>query len=231
MRISLSLALAAAVLASAALFARAQSIGISSAFHARSSGPVWESLPGDAVFWDQVPENVRQREKVEKRSLASNEVARVEGEFQLDIHMPDPTGLTEKKPSEVVCRFTRKDGGKWSFKPSPDAVEERSSLGAAQGAAFGDTGKGTPLEPKQRAVVRLRGKGRLEKDGKTVSSDVPFNLVVGSRTRDPETGKYLGGYGEVHEGLEVKLVIPETFPLPDGTKGLTIVFANATARD
>jgi len=226
----------AATLAPPARTALAQEeLGITVGLRAKAGGgPVYEVLRGASVFFDNVPEAVRAREKCEQESLSSDEVAKVTGAFKLDLDAPDFTGMSAPKPPEVSCSFTRKDGGEWRLFPMRDSVWKRGhirSSNAKQIFAFGPTNLGTPLEPKQRTVFRLKGKCRLEKDGKNLTLEAPFELVVGGKTRDRETGKYMGGYEVQHEGLEVKVLIPETFEVPGHGRGLSIVYTSALCEE
>lgn len=197
-------------------------------------GPVYEILRGSSVFFEKVPENVREREKCEKSSLSSDSVAVVTGQFILKSAGPGFGVLSTPKAPEVSCSFTRKDGGQWRFYPMQDSAWKRGNVKSSaskQLFAFGATNLGTPLEPKQRAVFRMKGKARLEKDNKNITLEAPFELVVGSKTRDRETGKYAGEYDALHEGYEVKLLIPETFEIPGHGSGLSIVFTSALASE
>jgi hypothetical protein len=232
-------AAAALLLAPPAPSARAQGdLGIDTNFSARAGGgaPVWEVLPGESVFWADVPENIREREKCEKVSVSSNEAVKVTGELNVKYETAD-YGLfaEEKKPPEVRCWFTRKDGSKWSIWPERSAVMTRGSIRPSdpkQAYVFGPTQFGNPLEPRQRLVFRLRGKARLRKDDKEVATNVPFDLVLGSVTRDRDTGRYKVKHNEVEsEGLEGKLLVPDSYEVPGHGKGLSILFCGGTASE
>jgi hypothetical protein len=207
-------------------------------YNVTGAEPVYQVMPGESVFAKQAKAALEARENEEGSavsedaraldaggSLYSNNVERVNGE--ITVHAIDRWSEDEARQkasenvamdkAEVVGWFTTKQGQRYEFRLDKVAPSESQQRGETHFGGVGsditmhgDSGFGTPLEPKVKAAVAIFGNLTLSHEGK-VLGEFPAEVLVTSRTRGAETGKYLGEYDTTkREAEEIHLLIHTT---------------------
>jgi hypothetical protein len=126
-------------------------------------------------------------------------------------------GTTKEGDEANVKGWFQTEDGRYDFTvnrvaatPNEFPLGEKTVFGgvATDVLLNGDTGIGTPLEPKVKAGVAIWGFARIEKNGQVIAENAPVKVLVTSRTRDEKTGKYLGAYDASKNKIdEVHLII------------------------
>jgi len=191
-------------------------------FQAQGEAPVYQVLPGQAVFAEKArtaaePARAEPGEDL-SASLFSDEVRPIEGE--IFIEAIDRVGEDEavagdgNDQADVRGWFNGVDGTRYEFQlarvvPAEAGARIETHFGgvATDTVLFGDSGLGTRLLPKMKAACAIFGYGTLKRDGKELG-EVPMHIIVGTRTRAPHTGRYLGDYDTTRREVdEVHLLI------------------------
>ncbi len=177
---------------------------------ATGAGAVFQILPAAAVFRDRVPAPMRGNLPPDPTPFG-NRVARISG----TIHV-EATDRTEKLLPEapytrdsasVEAEFVTEDGAQWKVvqtRVAPRLEDGSPKLFAGVGIdeiVHGDTGRENPLMPKMKAALTMWGFADVYKDGVVVKSDALLHIMVTSRARSPEDGRY-GSYDVTAQPIE-----------------------------
>lgn len=168
---------------------------------ANGGGPVFQILPSEAVFRDQVPEAMRGDLPPDPTPFG-NRVALISGTIEIEATDRGDDPLAEPPytgdEGKVRAEFITADGARWQVIQTAVAARlDDGSLRLFAGAGMdrvvhGETGRENPLMPKMRAALTMWGRADIFKDGEQIKEDALLHIMVTSRARDPEDGHYLG---------------------------------------
>lgn len=185
---------------------------------------VYEVLPGKPALAPQAQALglAPQRFSDTEAALYSDEVQKIEGEVSIeaidrlgeDQALEHLSSDTSGDKAIVKGWFRGLDGKRYEFSldralPAQPGAPERSHFGGVgtDVTLDGDSAVGTPLSPKVRAGVAIWGVGTLKREGE-VLGQFPFETRVASRTRSPETGRYLPGFDATQKSVDqIDLII------------------------
>jgi hypothetical protein len=160
------------------------------AIYVVGEGPVIQALPGPSPFPDRIPEYLRS--VLPENVPYSNNVERLSG-GTIRLVAFDRTANDTKLSSDsmaVEIAFTDAEGAAWRIEQaalaplSSNPIAEPWFGGLVIDTLYhGDTGNGTPLEPKVDCAMCSWGWADVYKDDARVASSVLLHLMVTSDTR------------------------------------------------
>jgi len=140
-----------------------------------------------------------------------NRVAKISGAIHVEATdrtehlLPDaPFSLDS---ASVEGEFVTQDGAKWKVvqtRVAPRLKDGTPKLFAGVGIdkiVHGDTGRENPLMPKMKAALTMWGFADVYKNGALVGTDALLHIMVTSRARSPEDGRY-GSYDVTDQPIE-----------------------------
>ncbi len=167
---------------------------------ATGGGPVFQILPAPAVFRDRVPAAMRGRLPADPTPFGDR-VARISGTIRVEAtdRTEDllPNAPYTRDSGSAEAEFVTQDGAKWKVvmtRVAPRLEDGTPKLFAGVGIdkiVHGDTGKENPLMPKMKAALTMWGFADIYKNGVLVKRDALLHIMVTSRARSPQDGRYI----------------------------------------
>ena len=177
---------------------------------ATGGGPVFQILPSPAVFRDRVPAPMRSNLPKDPTPFR-NRVMRISGTIHVEAIdrtedlLPDAPYTSDS--ASVEAEFITEDGAKWKVvqtRVAPRLKDGAPKLFAGVGIdkiVHGDTGRENPLMPKMKAALTMWGFADVYKDSVLVKTDALLHIMVTSRARSLEDGRY-GSYDVTARPIE-----------------------------
>lgn len=177
---------------------------------ATGGGPVFQILPDSAVFRDSVPEALRADLPPDPTPFG-NRVVRISGTIRVEATdatedlLADSSGTRDS--AAVEAEFVTEDGARWKVVQTRVAPQEPNGsphLFAGLGidrTVHGNTGMENPLMPRMKAALSMWGYADVYQNDDLVKTDAVLHIMVTSRARSLEGGRY-GAYDVTAEPIE-----------------------------
>lgn len=200
--------------------------------------PVIQALPGPPAFPDKIPKTLQA--VMPPKVPFSNNIKRLKGgTFRMVSYdrTANDTKLSQDS-MDVEISFTDAEGAQWRIEQaaiaplSPSPVTEPWFGGVAIDVLYhGDTGQGTPAEPKLLCLHCSWGWADVYKNGTRVASSAPLHVMVSSDTRDDSNNfRYYGYDTTANPVREVHVIVAPSAALPSPGGFLHVMWENAEIR-
>lgn len=191
--------------------------------HVAGEPPVFQVKPGPPVFLDRViPE--ASSGSGESSTPYSDRTVRIQGTIR--VRAVDKTQETLSDPpythdtATVVARLTTADSTDWTV--VLQTVNARKADGSPRlfgglgtdVIVHGDSGRENRLLPKMDALLTMWGSSEVYRNGELIREEARTHVMINSRTRNPDTGKFYGYDTTDRPVKEVYLLLYASNQLP-----------------